>query len=227
VNRRRSSSIAATAVGFVAILGGVARADVPATDHRFFLRLSGGAAYLHESWSPSGSSPGAVFSGAGPSLELSIGKSVRPRLVVGALWQLVNLYEPNESYLGATYVPSSTDRFLDVVAAFADYYPNPRRSLHLGGSAGLLAVSIIDGECCVSTHWGAALSVRVGYDLFFSRRWSVGALAQLEAYRYSSSEANVSSASYGLLPTLALALTFDWARRRAPLPSPLERPPAR
>ena len=63
---------------------------------------------------------------------------------------------------------------------------------------------------------GAALSVRVGYDVFFSRRWSVGALAQLAAYRYSSSEANVPSTSYCLLPTLALALTFDWARRGAP-----------
>ena len=151
-------------------------------------------------------------------MDLSIGKSVRPRLVVGALWQLVNVNEPAESYLGMTYVAPRTDRFLDIVAVFADYCPNPRRELHVGGSAGLLAVSNIDRQCCVSTHWGAALSVRVGYDFFFSRRWSIGALAQLGAYRYSSTEANIPSATYGLLPTVGLALTFDWGptERRRP-----------
>ena len=209
----RSFSIAAAAVSLLAFVCGVARAEAPVADRHFFLRLSAGGAYLRESWNPSGNAPGAVFTGAAPSLELSIGKSVRPRLVVGALWQLVNVYEPAESYLGMTYVAPRTDRFLDVVAAFADYYPNPRRGLHVGGSAGLLVASNIDAGCCVRTHWGAALSVRLGYDVFFSRRWSVGALAQLEAYRYSSSEANIPSTSYGLLPTLALALTFDWARR--------------
>jgi len=95
------------------------------------------------------------------------------------------------------------------VAAFAEYYPNPRRGLHVGGSAGLLAASIVDRACCVSTDWGAALSVRVGYDVFLSRRWSLGALAQLGAYRDSSTESNLSSSSNGVLPTLALALTFD------------------
>ena len=238
MNCLRSVSVALAVVGFVAALSGGARAEARAPDgssrpptqtvtkapsapadggqrshNGFLLRLSLGAVYLRESWNPSGSSPGAVFSGAGTSLELSIGKSVRPRLIVGGLWQLVAVTDPNESYLGTTYVAPGTDRFLDVVAAFADYYPNPRRGLHVGGSGGLLAASNLDRQCCISTHWGAALSVRVSYDVFFSRRWSVGALAQLEAYRYSSRESNVSSASNGLLPTLALTLTFDWGSR--------------
>ena len=191
---------------FVAAVGGAAWAEAPAADGSsrpptptvakapsapadggksspsgLFLRLSLGAAYLHESWNPSGGTPGAVFSGAGPSLELSIGKRVRPRLVVGGLWQFVAVSDPAESYRGTTSVAPGTDRFLDVVAAFADYYPSPRRGLHVGGSAGLLAASNLDRECCVSTYWGGALSVRVGYDVFFSRRWSLGALAQLEA----------------------------------------------
>ena len=69
--------------------------------------------------------------------------------------------------------------FSNVVSAFADYYPSPRRGLHVGGSAGVLAASNFDRSCCLSTYWGGALSVRIGYDVFFSRRWSVGALAQL------------------------------------------------
>ena len=48
-----------------------------------------------------------------------------------------------------------------------------------------------------------------GLYVFFSSRWSVGALAQLAGYRYATTEASVSSVSYGLLPTLALAFTLN------------------
>jgi hypothetical protein len=234
MNRLRSVSIASAAVGFLAALCDVASAEVPATDNSsrplapgvtnapsapaagkrshdgFFLRLSLGAVYLHESWNPSGGSPGAVFGGGGTSLEASIGKSVRPGLIVGGLWQLVALTDPNESYVGTTYVTPGTARFLDVVAGFVDCYPNPRRGLHVGGSAGLLAASNLDRAYgTLTTGWGAAMSIRFGYEVFFSSRWSVGALAQLAGYRYSSTEGSVSSVSNGLLPTLALAFTFD------------------
>ena len=235
MTRLRSVSLALAAFGLVATVRGSAWAEAPTPDgasrpatptvtkapsapaaggkrshNGFFLRLSLGAVYLHESWNPSGGSPGAMFGGAGTSLEVSIGKSVRPRLVVGGLWQVAAVFDPTESYLGTTYVAPGTDRFLDVVAAFVDYYPNPRRGLHFGGSAGLLAASNLDRAYgAVTTGWGAALSVRFGYEVFFSSRWSVGAFAQLEGYRYSSTEASVSSTSNGLLPVLALALTFD------------------
>ncbi|HLK90141.1 MAG TPA: hypothetical protein VKZ18_09615 [Polyangia bacterium] len=216
MRRPRRLSSAGAAVGLVAAaLCGAARADAPADDHRFFLRLSPGVAYLHESWTPSGGAPGAVFSGAGPSLELSIGKSVRPRLVVGLVWQLFAVSEPDESFLGQTYAYPDTYRVLDALAAFADYYPTPRRGLRVGASVGAVAASNLDRQCCLSTSWGPVVSVRVGYDIFFARRWSAGVVAQLEAYRYSSTESNISSTSNGLLPTLAFALTFDWARKRS------------
>jgi hypothetical protein len=212
----RGLSIAAAVVGLVAAIPcGAARADAPADDRRFFLRLAPGVAYLYESWTPSGGAPGAVFSGAGPSVELSIGKSVRPRLVVGLAWQLFALSEPNESFLGGTYVYPDTYRVLDMLAAVADYYPSPRRGLRVGASLGVVAASNLDRQCCLSTNWGPVVSVRVGYDIFFSRRWSAGVFAQLESYRYSSTESTISSTSNGLLPTLALALTFDWVRKRS------------
>lgn len=55
--------------------------------------------------------------------------------------------------------------------------------------------------------WGAL--PLIGYEVYFSSRWSVGAVAQLSAYRYSTTEAGVSSVSDGLLPTLAVAFTFN------------------
>jgi hypothetical protein len=176
----------------------------------FFVQLALGPVYLHETWSPTGGGAGAIYGGWGTSLETSIGRSVRPGLIVGGRWQLVAVVDANESYLGTTYVAHDTARFLDVIAAFVDYYPNPRRGFHFGGTAGAVAASNLDAEYGVhATSWGVAISAHLGYDVFFSSRWSVGVLAQLSAYRYSTSEAGVSSVSDGLLPTLALALTFD------------------
>jgi hypothetical protein len=176
----------------------------------FFLQLSLGPVYLHESWSPMGSGAGATFGGWGTSLETSIGKGIRPGLIVGGRWQFVAVVDPNESYLGSTYVADETARFLDVLAAFVDYYPNPRRGFHFGGTAGVVATSNLDAAYGAhKTSWGPALSAHLGYEVFFSSRWSVGALGQLSAYRYSTTEAGVSSVSDGLLPNLAVAFTFD------------------
>ncbi len=176
----------------------------------FFLQLSLGAVYLHESWSPSVGGAGATYGGWGTSLETSVGRSVRPGLIVGGRWQFAAVVDPNESYLGATTAAGKTARFLDVVGAFVDYYPNPRRGLHVGGTVGLLAATNLDAEYHASeTSWGPAISARVGYEVFFSSRWSVGALAQLSAYHYSTTESAVSSVSNGLLPTLAVAFTFN------------------
>ena len=49
---------------------------------------------------PSGGGAGATFGGWGTSLETSVGKSLRPGLIVGGRWQLVAVVDPNESYLG-------------------------------------------------------------------------------------------------------------------------------
>jgi hypothetical protein len=165
---------------------------------------------LHESWSHTGGGAGATFGGWGTSLETSVGKGIRPGLIVGGRWQFVAVVDPNESYLGTTYVADETARFLDVLAAFVDYYPNPRRGVHFGATAGVVAASNLDAAYGAhKTSWGPALSAHLGYEVFFSSRWSVGALGQLSVYRYSTTEAGVSSVSDGLLPNLALACTFD------------------
>ena len=88
-------------------------------------------------------------------------------------------------------------------------FPNPRRGFHFGGSVGVLAASNLDTFYgTISTGWGAAVSGHVGYEISFSKRWSVGVLAGLAVYRYWESEAGVSSTSDGLLPTLALSFSF-------------------
>lgn len=177
---------------------------------RLFLRLALGTVYLHESWSPKSGDPGAVYGGWGTALDTSIGRTLRPGFTVGGRWQFAAVVDANESYRGATYVAKQTARFLDTIAVFVDDFPNPRRGFHFGGSVGVLAASNFDTVYgTVSTGWGAAVSGHVGYETFFSNRWSVGVLAGLAAYRYWASEAGVSSTSNGLLPTLALSFSFE------------------
>jgi hypothetical protein len=176
----------------------------------FFLRLAVGTVYLHESWSPTGTGAGATYSGWGPALDTSIGHSVRPGLVVGGRWQLATFIAPNETYGGETYAITQTERFMNTVGAFVDDYPNPRRGLHFGGGLGLLVVTDLDSYYYShQTSWGAALSGHVGYEVFFSNRWSVGGMAGLSAYRYWSNLAGVSAVSDGLLPSLLVAFTFQ------------------
>ena len=120
------------------------------------------------------------------------------------------MVDPNESYLGTTYVPDESARFLDVIARLRRLLPQPAPGVSLRGTVGLLAATNLDAEYGGhKTSWGPAISAQLGYEVFFSSRWSVGALAQLSAYRYSTTEAGVSSVSDGILPTLAVAFTFN------------------
>jgi hypothetical protein len=224
VNLRRWASIGATAIAFFAWLCAAAptaraqtapstpRAGPPSKGDRgrLFLRLALGTVYLHESWSPSGGGSGAVYGGWGTALDASLGRTVRPGLSVGGRWQIAAVVDANESYRGSTYVATQTARLLDTIAVFVDDVPNPRRGFHFGGSVGVLAASNLDGFYgTVSTGWGAVVSGHVGYEVSFSKRWSVGVLAGLAVYRYWDSEAGVSSTSDGLLPTLALSFSFE------------------
>jgi len=177
---------------------------------RLFLRLALGTVYLHESWSPKSGGPSAVYTGWGTALDISIGRTFRRGLTVGGRWQFAAVVDANESYRGATYVATQTARFLDTFAIFVNDFPNPRRGFHFGGGVGVLAASNLDTFYgTVSTGWGTAVSGHVGYETFFSNRWSVGVLAGLAAYRYWDSEAGVSATSDGLLPTMALSFSFE------------------
>ncbi len=224
IDLRRWASIGGAAIAFFAFLGAAAPTaeaqSVPSTTAdgrvdkrgrgRLFLRLALGTVYLHESWSPSSGGPGAVYGGWGTALDTSLGRTVRPGLTVGGRWQIAAVSNANESYRGSTYAVSQTVRLLDTIAIFVNDFPNPRRGFHFGGSVGVLAASNLDTFYgTTSTGWGAAVSGHVGYEIFFSNRWSVGVLAGLAAYRYWNSEDGVSSTSNGLLPTLALSFSFE------------------
>lgn len=209
---RPSGGVPALVVGAAVMLGAAAaRADDGGRIHQGrFLRLAAGAAYLRESWSPSSGTANAVHTGWGPALEVAAGTFVRPRLALAGSVQLAGIVNRDETTLGVTYSLDDTLHFVDTFSALADYYPNPRRGLHFGGSLGLAAITELDTHMGgTQTTFGFAAALHAGYEAFVSRRWSAGGMARLGFHRYGSDTPPPDATSNGLLASVLLAFTFD------------------
>jgi hypothetical protein len=188
-----------------------ARADDGTRVHQGrFLRLAAGFSALHDSWHPSGGTADAVHTGWGPSLEVAVGKHVRPGLVLGGSLQLTSIINRDETTLGMTYPLDDTSHFVDTVAALIDYYPNPRRGLHAGGTLGIAAITELDTHMGgTQTSLGFAASLHAGYEWFMSKRWSAGGMARLAFHHYGTDSPPPAATSNGLLASLLVAFTFD------------------
>jgi hypothetical protein len=188
-----------------------ARAGDDARVHQgHFLRLAAGFGYVHESWHASGGTADAVHRGWGPALEIAVGKHVRPGLVLGGSLQLTGIINRDETTRGVTFPLDDTVHFVDTVAALVDYYPNPRRGLHAGGTLGVAAITELDTHMGgTQTSLGPAASLHAGYERFVSKRWSAGGLARLAFHRYGTERPPPAATSNGLLASLLLAFTFD------------------
>src|SRR4029079_677034 len=101
-------------------------------------------AYLHESGAPAGGTGAAVHTGWGPALDVTVGKFVRPRLVLAGSLRLAGIINRDETTLGMTYALDDPVHCVDTLAALIDFYPDPRRGLHAGGSLGVAAITELD-----------------------------------------------------------------------------------
>ena len=141
-----------------------ARADVePAPERRLFIRFATARVRLRE-LDPVGGPPGASYTGWGPALEVTVGRRVRPRLVIAGDLQLAAVVNRTQSYLGGSYPLAGTLHLVDTLSAIADYtlWRHPR--FHGGGGIGLLLVTDVDTQMgSTPTNFGFALSVHAGY----------------------------------------------------------------
>ncbi len=175
---------------------------------RLFLNLAVGPAFDHESWSPEGGSSGASYTGWGPALEVSVGRRVRPGLVLAGDLQLAMIVNRTESYLGGSYPLADTLHFVDTLGPLVDYTPWSRPWFHVGGSAGLAAATDVDTHMgSTATHLGFALSVHAGYRRHLARAWSIGVMGRLTLYGFDSDTPAPPASSVGLLPALLLTFT--------------------
>jgi hypothetical protein len=201
--------VGALAMAAVALSGPQARAGGDAGgEPRLFLRLAIGPAANYESWSPSGGSPGASYTGWAPVLDAAVGRRVRRGLVIAGDLQLASVVNRTESYLGGSYPLGDTLHLVDTLGALVDYTPWSLPRLHVGGGVGLMAATDVDTHMgSTKTSWGWALSAHAGLHRRLARSWSIGLMARLTFYRFASDAPPPSATSVGLLP--AVLVTFS------------------
>lgn len=190
----------------------------PAPPSRVSFRVATGIGYVRETWNPGCCSqpPGggtAIYRGWAPTLELSVGRAISPRLAVGGAWQVAAAIDPRQDYLGTTYRLNDLVKLVDTVSLFGDYVVLPRWHLHGGASAGLLALTTWDVHTGgMATAWGGALSGFLGYDHPISEAWAVGVIARLTVYRSSFNTTPSTAHGSGLFPSLLLSFAYGRTR---------------
>jgi hypothetical protein len=172
---------------------------------RLYLRVGAGPAFNYESRSFSGGSPGASYTGWAPVVDVTVGRRVRPRLVIGGELQVAAVVDRTESYLGGSTPLTDTLHFLDSLSGIADYslWRYPR--VHVGGGIGLLVTTTVDTYMgSAGTDLGFALSIHAGSEWRLRRAWSIGVMGRLTFYGFGSETPAPASSSVGLLPVVLL-----------------------
>jgi hypothetical protein len=201
--------VGALALATVVVSGPQAHAEGEARNEpRLFLRLAAGPAFNYESWSPSGGSPGASYTGWAPVLDVAAGRRVRPRLIIAGDLQLAAAVNRTESYLGGSYPLTDTLHFLDSFSAIADYTLWRHPQFHGGGGLGFVVTTDVDTHMgSTATNLGFAASVHAGYRRPLAGAWLIGVMGRLTFYRFGSKTPPPPASSIGFLPALLLTFT--------------------
>jgi hypothetical protein len=114
----------------------------------------------------------AESSGFGGFLDAAFGGSLSESLVVGAALHSLGAFSATTELDGQN-LDRQHSTFVQVVGVLLDYYPDPRRGLHIGMTVGSGSADIVvnaDEE----TSSGVGLAMRLGYDFWVGEQWSVG-----------------------------------------------------
>ncbi|MEP7050495.1 MAG: hypothetical protein ABJB12_09095 [Pseudomonadota bacterium] len=181
--------------------------SVPFTHEGFYLQMTGGAGYLGTSASAAGEDlsirggavSGSLWLGGSllPGFVLGGGTSsaiaIRPKVKETIEGQEVSLGDPN---LGMD---------LNMIGLISDFYPNPRRGLHVQAMLGYAVLSITQHGSSSRSPSGIGLMGGVGYDFWVSAEWSAGVLGSFE---YAGARLN--DVSYPVLsPALRASFTYN------------------
>lgn len=148
-----------------------------------YLRLASGAGYAR--FSGDGPSGSTSIAGAGYTTSIAVGGSLRRGLVLAGTLQAV---EATETFNGGPYggaqltvngnsvaATRKADASLAQLGALVDWYPLEQAGLHLGLSAGLSVVSVVNRADDSSWHGsGVGGSLFVGYDWPIASTLAVG-----------------------------------------------------
>jgi hypothetical protein len=167
----------------------------------FFLHLSVGLGYFHDSASELGSS--FTVSGAALTGDIMLGGSPVPGLAIGGgvIWAAV----PNPTYTAAGQsVTGNSAMSLTTIGPFVEWYPDPRGGFHFGALLGFAEQDLEDyrGFGTVG-RTGVAVAANIGQDWWVGRRLSLGVEARIEYASVKSGGASDST----VLPAILFTVT--------------------
>lgn len=186
-------------------------APVPRTYHThdgFYARVNLGFGMLDTSIDTPGSGSDLTANGDTLAMDLAIGYSPTPGIVVGGAVLFESLPSADFDDPSASEANASTL----LLGPFFDGYPNARKGFHLGGTLGLaqdrLSRKSVAG---FRTAEGFGLAAWIGYDFWVADEWSVGGLLRVMGTRatadadqttnYDSGTAHVATQSIHLMIT--------------------------
>jgi hypothetical protein len=167
-----------------------------------------GPGYVSDSIQGAGPFEGQEFTirGAGPGIELMLGGTVAPGLVLGGgLWGTTLSDAKFDDGTGGEVLPGVSLNFSQF-GPFVDYYPNPRGGLHflLAGGLATFSMEKVENEEVLANAKGFTGLAGVGYELWVGKEWSLGATAKLSYARLAVGAERHSLVS----PSLFLGATF-------------------
>lgn len=163
--------------------------------------LGGGGLSYSETNSNDASYSGSA-SGPGGGVELSIGGTIDPGIVIGGTIFFQEAQQPDFTATTSTgSITTSTQNNLDflIVGPFIEWYPNPHGGFHFGGFAGLAQVSAStqDGTQVSGSQSSTGIGggVDVGYDFWILPQWAFGISGRFAGGSMSTNNSDSSTTS--------------------------------
>lgn len=126
----------------------------------------------------------ALVTGFSTVSELAIGGTIKNGFVLGGGLYAASIETPFVFEGNGRPLPSEFRRpdSFAILGIMGDFYPNPRRGLHMQGALGVAALTGLNpgGSLWSDRHVavGAGAMLGIGYDWWVGEQWSIGVLAR-------------------------------------------------
>ncbi len=186
------------------------------THDGFYLRMALGAGALGVTAKTDPDSGSEVkYSGGGAGMDLAIGGTLDPGIVLGGEFVFQQAVKPDVSVNGNKIGSLTSNLNFGILGPFIDWFPNPETGFHFGGFLGSAVVTMSDQNGNTNSNslngWGGG--VHVGYDFWVAQQWSLGVLgkfygASLHDNNASNNSGNVKVTENASAFTLSFSVLY-------------------
>ena len=155
-----------------------------------------------------GVSDDADVAGSATSVELLIGGSPVPGLVLGGALMNYSVGEPEVDTATATATADDTNLGFSQIGMFVAYYPDPSSGFNAQAFIGAANATIDQPDFEYDNPRGFAVAAGAGYDFWVGEEWSVGPFLRVMYTKLKSHDAGVDYRMKALAPAIYFVGTF-------------------